>query len=376
MPFPHVFEPLTIRHRTLRSRINFGAHTANMAEGGLPGDRHVGYYRERALGGAGMIVVEPVPVHRTAVLTRGNFRHDDDFDHPGLPTSHRHVPRGQPRHRDDPAAVSRRAARRRGRLLRSELVAIGPALVPRCGWQPRDDRGRDRRGHRGVRRRGAPRSVGRLRRHRDLRRLQRARRSVLDALVEPAHRRVGWLVRRADAFLLHAPRADPCCLRRGFHPRAGRQCGQSLRTRPEGRGTGRDRRLARRAPPDGLRHLRHGLLLRLLPDHPGLAVRTTARRALRGGVEARRAERGRPGGEPHPDTGGGRGGPGRRRSGHGQHRPRPDRRPVPRHEGPRGPRRGRPSVHLLQPAVLGPPVTRLLDLLSRECVGGSRVVGR
>jgi 2,4-dienoyl-CoA reductase-like NADH-dependent reductase (Old Yellow Enzyme family) len=78
MPFPHVFEPLSLRHRTLKSRINFGAHTANMAEGGLPGERHIGYYRERALGGAGMIVVEPVPVHRTAVLTRGNFRHDDD----------------------------------------------------------------------------------------------------------------------------------------------------------------------------------------------------------------------------------------------------------------------------------------------------------
>lgn len=78
MPFPHVFEPLRLRHRTLTSRITFGAHTANMAEGGLPGDRHIGYYRERALGGAGMIVVEPVPVHRTAVLTRGNFRYDDD----------------------------------------------------------------------------------------------------------------------------------------------------------------------------------------------------------------------------------------------------------------------------------------------------------
>ncbi len=76
--FPHVFEPLTLRHRTLRSRINFGAHTANMAEDGLPGDRHIGYYRERALGGAGMIVVEPVPIHATGVLTRGNFRHDDD----------------------------------------------------------------------------------------------------------------------------------------------------------------------------------------------------------------------------------------------------------------------------------------------------------
>src|SRR4051794_6983470 len=76
--FPHVFEPVRLRHRTLTSRITFGAHTANMAEGGLPGDRHIGYYRERSLGGAGMIVVEPVPIHRTGVLTRGNFLHDDD----------------------------------------------------------------------------------------------------------------------------------------------------------------------------------------------------------------------------------------------------------------------------------------------------------
>ena len=76
--FPRLFEPLTIRHRTLRNRIVFGAHTANMAEDGLPGARHLGYYRERALGGAAMIVVEPVPVHATAVLTRGNFRHSSD----------------------------------------------------------------------------------------------------------------------------------------------------------------------------------------------------------------------------------------------------------------------------------------------------------
>jgi 2,4-dienoyl-CoA reductase-like NADH-dependent reductase (Old Yellow Enzyme family) len=49
-----------------------------MGEGGLPSERHIAYYRERALGGAGMIVVEPVPVHATAVLTRGNFLPDDD----------------------------------------------------------------------------------------------------------------------------------------------------------------------------------------------------------------------------------------------------------------------------------------------------------
>lgn len=76
--FPHLFSPLKLNHKTLKHRLNFGAHTANMSEGGLPVDRHLGYYLERSLGGAAMIVVEPVPVHRTAVLTRGNFRQGDD----------------------------------------------------------------------------------------------------------------------------------------------------------------------------------------------------------------------------------------------------------------------------------------------------------
>ena len=76
--FPALFKPLQIRHKTLRNRIVFGAHTANMSEMGLPGERHLGYYEERARGGAGMIVVEPMPVHRTAVLTRGNFLHSTD----------------------------------------------------------------------------------------------------------------------------------------------------------------------------------------------------------------------------------------------------------------------------------------------------------
>ena len=76
--FAHVFKPLKLRHTTLRNRIVFGAHTANMAQNGLPGPQHIAYYRERALGGAAMIVVEPVPVHPAAVLTRGNFAHSDD----------------------------------------------------------------------------------------------------------------------------------------------------------------------------------------------------------------------------------------------------------------------------------------------------------
>ncbi len=76
--FPTLFSPLTLRHKVLKNRIVFGAHTANMSHEGLPGSRHFGYYRERARGGAAMIVIEPAPAHRTAVLTRGNFLHEDD----------------------------------------------------------------------------------------------------------------------------------------------------------------------------------------------------------------------------------------------------------------------------------------------------------
>ncbi len=76
--FPHLFSPVALRGHILRNRIVFGAHTANMAENGVPTDRHVAYYAERAMGGAAMIVVEPMPVHPAAVLTRGNFRPGDD----------------------------------------------------------------------------------------------------------------------------------------------------------------------------------------------------------------------------------------------------------------------------------------------------------
>lgn len=78
MRFPNVFQTLMLRHKTLRNRVVFGAHTTNMAKGGLPSARHVAYYRERALGGAAMIVCEPMPVHPAAVLTRGNFSPSTD----------------------------------------------------------------------------------------------------------------------------------------------------------------------------------------------------------------------------------------------------------------------------------------------------------
>lgn len=78
MSFKHIYNPAQVRHKTLKNRVVFGAHTTNMAVNGLPGDQHIAYYVERAIGGASMIVVEPMPVHATAVLTRGNFRHSSD----------------------------------------------------------------------------------------------------------------------------------------------------------------------------------------------------------------------------------------------------------------------------------------------------------
>ena len=73
-----LLSPLRLRGHTLRNRIVFGAHTANMSDNGLPGAQYGAYLLERALGGAAMIVAEPMPVHRTGVLTRGNFRHSTD----------------------------------------------------------------------------------------------------------------------------------------------------------------------------------------------------------------------------------------------------------------------------------------------------------
>lgn len=76
--YRHLLAPLTLRNQTLRNRIVFGAHTNNMSDQGIPGPRMEGYFLERALGGAAMIVTEPVPVHRTGVLTRGNLLHSSD----------------------------------------------------------------------------------------------------------------------------------------------------------------------------------------------------------------------------------------------------------------------------------------------------------
>ncbi|MFB8392608.1 mycofactocin system FadH/OYE family oxidoreductase 1 [Streptomyces yangpuensis] len=55
--------PVTLGGRTAPSRVVFGPHETNLADRRAMSDRHAAYYRERAAGGAGVIVTETASVH-------------------------------------------------------------------------------------------------------------------------------------------------------------------------------------------------------------------------------------------------------------------------------------------------------------------------
>ena len=58
-----LFTPLRLGPVTLRNRVVFSAHLTNFTEGNVPGERLTAYYRERAKGGAGLIITEEQSVH-------------------------------------------------------------------------------------------------------------------------------------------------------------------------------------------------------------------------------------------------------------------------------------------------------------------------
>ena len=60
-----LFTPIKVGSLTLNNRIVFSAHLTNYAEGYMPSERHVYYYRERARGGAGLIITEEHSTHPT-----------------------------------------------------------------------------------------------------------------------------------------------------------------------------------------------------------------------------------------------------------------------------------------------------------------------
>ncbi|SMF27388.1 NADH:flavin oxidoreductase [Pseudogulbenkiania subflava] len=57
MRYPHLFSPITLNKLTLRNRIVSTAHAEVYAEpGGLPGERYIRYYEEKAKGGLGLAI--------------------------------------------------------------------------------------------------------------------------------------------------------------------------------------------------------------------------------------------------------------------------------------------------------------------------------
>ena len=57
MRYPHLFSPLTLNQVTLRNRVVSTAHAEVYADaGGLPGERYIRYYEEKAKGGLGLAI--------------------------------------------------------------------------------------------------------------------------------------------------------------------------------------------------------------------------------------------------------------------------------------------------------------------------------
>ena len=61
--YPFLYSPLKVGPVRVRNRVVFSAHLTNYAEDNRPGERLTAYYRERARGGAGLIITEEQSVH-------------------------------------------------------------------------------------------------------------------------------------------------------------------------------------------------------------------------------------------------------------------------------------------------------------------------
>ena len=372
MTFQHVFEPLTIRHLTLRSRINFGAHTANMAVDGVPGERHIAYYRERALGGAGMIVVEPVPVHRTAVLTRGNFRHGDDSIIPAF------------RRLTD---ACREAGP--GVVMIQQLYHVGQhgdadnSFAP--NWSPSGlPSYHDADGSHAMTGAEIEEVIAGF-----ISAADRASRSGFDGIEVFAayHALVDqfwtpWSNRRTDEW--GATAEDRMRLSARILAGIREACGEdfivglAINVDPESEATLSLDEVAEIVAWHDERRLMDYVTCGTGSYFDFYKLMPTSLYPQRLGAPVRRAPQGGrpacsgPGREPHPDPRGGRSGDRGRTGRHGEHRARPDRRSAPGGQGPGRPSGRRAAVHLMQPAVLGPAFARLLDLVPDQPVGRAR----
>ncbi|HYF09307.1 MAG TPA: NAD(P)-binding protein [Acetobacteraceae bacterium] len=80
-PYPHLFSPFALAGRRLRNRIAHLAILSLLSPGGRVSERHIQYCANRARGGAGMIIAEPVNMApHQFVSFKVNVRDDSELD--------------------------------------------------------------------------------------------------------------------------------------------------------------------------------------------------------------------------------------------------------------------------------------------------------
>jgi mycofactocin system FadH/OYE family oxidoreductase 2 len=79
-----LFEPITLGSVEVRNRVVMTGHGTGLAENFLPSERHVAYYRERAIGGVGLIGMAFPQIHPTSQDVPGEPHAYDPAIVPGL----------------------------------------------------------------------------------------------------------------------------------------------------------------------------------------------------------------------------------------------------------------------------------------------------
>jgi 2,4-dienoyl-CoA reductase-like NADH-dependent reductase (Old Yellow Enzyme family) len=79
-----LWEPIRLGAVEVPNRIFVSAHTTNFADRNRPTERHVAYHRERAEGGAGLIITEAVRVHPTSAGRASSLAAFSDDDVPAF----------------------------------------------------------------------------------------------------------------------------------------------------------------------------------------------------------------------------------------------------------------------------------------------------
>ena len=70
-PYSHIWQPIQIGNVEVKNRILMTAMTSNYAEDYIISDRHIAFYRERARGGAALMITEQQGAYP---YTKGSFQ--------------------------------------------------------------------------------------------------------------------------------------------------------------------------------------------------------------------------------------------------------------------------------------------------------------